>query len=284
MTQLIKKIVLSMLLLVFFTGLTGCSNDKMKDANQSMNLTDDWKAIQQKGTVVIGIDDSFVPMTFRQKDGKLVGYDVDLAKKVFEKYGIKVDFQTIDWSMKETELKNGTIDLIWNGYTKTTARAKTVAFSRTYLTNKQVVVTKKSSEINSFSEMKNKILGVQSGSAGFDSLNLYPNILKNKIQDEEPIQYDSFDNAFIDLNADRIQGLLIDDVYANYFIEHQTNSNSYRVIDGKFKTEDFAVGLRKSDVTMKLKINKAITELQNEGYLKKLNHKWFGEDTTVRNN
>lgn len=80
---------------------------------------------------------------FGKKNGKLVGYDVDLARAVFKQYGIKVDFQTIDWSMKETELRNGTIDLIWNGYTITKARAKSVAFSRPYLENQQILVTKK---------------------------------------------------------------------------------------------------------------------------------------------
>ena len=55
--------------------------------------------------VVIGLDDTFVPMGFRQKNGQLAGYDIDLAKAVFKRYGINVDFQTIDWSMKETELK-----------------------------------------------------------------------------------------------------------------------------------------------------------------------------------
>lgn len=53
---------------------------------------------------MIGLDDTFVPMDFRQKDGQLVGYDVDLAKAVCKKLGLKADFQTIDWSMKETEL------------------------------------------------------------------------------------------------------------------------------------------------------------------------------------
>ena len=43
---------------------------------------------------------------------------------VFKQYGIKVDFQPIDWSMKETELKNGTIDLLWNGYSVNPSRAK----------------------------------------------------------------------------------------------------------------------------------------------------------------
>ena len=61
---------------------------------------------------------------FRDKDGKLTGFDIDLATAVFKEYGINVEFQPIDWSMKEFELNNGTIDLIWNGYSKTDERAK----------------------------------------------------------------------------------------------------------------------------------------------------------------
>ena len=105
--------------------LSGCQN-----VTQRADTQDTWKQIQRRGKVVIGLDDSFVPMGFREKNGKLVGYDIDLAKAVFKQYGIKVDFQTIDWSMKETELKNGTIDLLLNGYSVNSQRAKKVAFSR----------------------------------------------------------------------------------------------------------------------------------------------------------
>ena len=94
--------------------LGGCSNSKLR-----AEKVDNWARIKHHGTVVVGLDDSFVPMDFRQKNGRLVGYDVDLAKAVFKKCGLKPDFQTIDWSMKETELMNGTIDVIWNGYSKT---------------------------------------------------------------------------------------------------------------------------------------------------------------------
>ena len=103
--------------------LSGCQN-----VTQRADTQDTWKQIQRRGKVVIGLDDSFVPMGFREKNGKLVGYDIDLAKAVFKQYGIKVDFQTIDWSMKETELKNGTIDLLWNGYSVTSQRAKKSCF------------------------------------------------------------------------------------------------------------------------------------------------------------
>ena len=128
----LKKFKYWLLLLILpVMLLRGCQN-----VTQRADTQDTWKQIQRRGKVVIGLDDSFVPMGFREKNGKLVGYDIDLAKAVFKQYGIKVDFQTIDWSMKETELKNGTIDLLWNGYSVTSQRAKKVAFSRVYLLNK----------------------------------------------------------------------------------------------------------------------------------------------------
>ena len=54
-------------------------------------------------------------MGFQDKSGKNVGFDIDLANAVFEKYGIKVEWQAINWDLKETELKNGNIALIGNG-------------------------------------------------------------------------------------------------------------------------------------------------------------------------
>lgn len=46
----------------------------------------------------------FVPMGFAQKDGSYAGFDIDLATAVFEKYGITVNWQPIDWDLKEAEL------------------------------------------------------------------------------------------------------------------------------------------------------------------------------------
>ena len=65
---------------------------------------------------------------------------------MFELTDQKVKFQPIDWSMKETELKNGTIDMIWNGYSVTPQRQKKVTFTDTYMKNTQVLVTPKKSQ------------------------------------------------------------------------------------------------------------------------------------------
>lgn len=271
----IKAIWLLLLLVVPMFLLGGCES-----VTTRANTQDTWSRIQRRGKVTIGLDDSFVPMGFRQKNGKLVGYDIDLARAVFKQYGIKVDFQTIDWSMKETELKNGTIDLLWNGYSINPDRQKKVAFSRPYLKNRQVLVTKKSSHINNLNDMAGKSLGVQNGSTGQSVLDAKPKLLKDKIKNKSAVLYDTFPDAFIDLNANRIQGILMDQVYADYYVNHQKDKNSYRVYDTKeLPAEYFGVGMRKGDKTLRKKINRGLGNLQKNGQLRKINEKWFGSNS-----
>ncbi|GEB74346.1 amino acid ABC transporter substrate-binding protein [Levilactobacillus brevis] len=253
--------------------LAGC-----RTVTQRANTADTWSKVKQQKKVVVGLDDSFVPMGFRQKSGKLVGYDIDLARAVFKMYGIKVDFQTIDWNMNVTELHNGTIDLIWNGFSITPQRQKQAAFSDTYLYNDQVLVTLKKNKIKSFADMQGKVLGAQTGSSGANDIDTYPKLLKNRIKNHEAVTYDSFTNAFIDLNVGRIQGLLIDSTYANYYIKHQAHPENYRVTTGALPKEKFAVGMGKGDVTMRHKINAGLKRLAANGTLKKINEKWFGSN------
>lgn len=268
-----KKITNFFLIAFCLLLLGGCSLSVGKKADQ----TDNWNAIQKRGTVTIGLDDTFVPMGYRQKNGQLAGYDIDLATAVFKLYGIKPSFQTIDWSMNATELKNGTIDLIWNGFTKTPEREAKVAFSKTYLSNDQVLVSLKKNHIDSYAAMQGKVLGAQTGSSGSNDINKYPKLLKNRIKDHEPVLYESFTNAFIDLTSGRIQGLLIDSSYADYYVAHQKNPQDFQMIRGAFPKEAFGVGMRFSDRTMRQKINQGLDQLAKNGTLDKINQKWFGD-------
>lgn len=265
-----KVAVAGLLALVAVTSLSACARTTAKNS---------WPRIEKTKKVVIGLDDTFVPMGFREKNGQLEGFDIDLAKAVFKRYGIKADFQTIDWSMKETELRNQTIDLIWNGYTVTPEREKQVLFSDTYLKNYQVLVTKRSDNIKSFADMAGKTVGAQTDSSGAADIDAEPKKLKDIIKGKEPVLYDTYDKAFIDLNAGRIQGIAIDGVYARYYVAHQPNPKKYRIVDGTFPAEKFAVGMRKGDTQLAAKINASLKVLQKDGTIAKLQRKWFGEAT-----
>jgi polar amino acid transport system substrate-binding protein len=249
--------------------LTACGQETAKDS---------WPTIEKNKEVVIGFDNTFVPMGFKDENGDNVGFDIDLAKAVFDQYGIKVKMQPIDWDTKEVELKTGKIDLIWNGYSVTPAREKQVLFTAPYMINDQVLVTKKSSDITKVAEMKGKKLGAQQGSSGYDAFTSQPEILQDIVADNDAQLYEDFNSAMMDLDAGRIDGLLIDAVYANYYLTTKGTIKDYNIIHTGYTTEDFAVGARKGDKELVAKINTAIAKLHDDGEFQKISEKWFSED------
>ena len=256
--------------------LTACTQ-KASDPKQ-----DNWDKYQEQGTITIGFDNTFVPMGFEEKNGQYTGFDIDLAQAVSEKLGFKVQFQPIDWDMKETELQNGTIDAIWNGYSATDERREKVAFSIPYMENQQVLVAKKSQQIRSVEEMKDKTLGAQAGSSGYLDFEAQPDLLKNRVQDQKANQYQSFNEALIDLKNDRIDALLIDRVYANYYLQSEGILNDYNVFSAGFESESFAVGVRPADKRLLQDLNQAFIALYQEGKFQEISQKWFGEDVATK--
>ncbi|HGD3186185.1 TPA: amino acid ABC transporter substrate-binding protein [Streptococcus agalactiae] len=268
-----KNILLTIIFGLFMIILSACGM-----SNKEMAGIDNWEHYQKEKKITIGFDNTFVPMGFESRSGDYIGFDIDLANAVFKEYGISVKWQPINWDMKETELNNGNIDLIWNGYSKTAERAKKVAFTNPYMNNHQVIVTKTSSHINSIKDMKGKKLGAQSGSSGFDAFNAKPDILKKFVKGKEAVQYDTFTQALIDLKNNRIDGLLIDEVYANYYLKQEGNIKAYYFVKTAYQEENFVVGARKVDRRLIEKINKAFKQLHNKGRFQKISYKWFGED------
>ena len=271
-----KKFKLLITLLISVLIISGCAS-----GGKDKPRKDNWEAFQKDKKIVIGFDNTFVPMGFQDKSGKNVGFDIDLANSVFEKYGIKVEWQAINWDLKETELKNGNIDLIWNGYSKTKERESVVQFTKQYMINEQVVVVKKSKKIRNISELKGKILGAQNGSSGYDTFNEKPEVLKNIVKNNDATQYESFNEALIDLENDRIDALLIDKVYANYYLKQQNKLQDFDILNAGFDSEAFAVGARKADVTLVNKVNEAFSKLYEEGKFQEISNKWFGEDVAT---
>ena len=272
-----RKLKILITLIITVLIVTGCAS-----GGKDKPRKDNWNDFQNYKKVVIGFDNTFVPMGFEDKSGKNIGFDIDLANSVFEKYGIKVEWQAINWDLKETELKNGNIDLIWNGYSKTEERESIIQFTNQYMVNEQVIVTKKSKNIKSTNDLKNKILGAQNGSSGYDTFNEKPEVLKNIVKNNDATQYESFNEALIDLENDRIDALLIDRVYANYYLKQQNKLDDYNIINAGFDSEAFAVGARKADITLVNKINEAFFELYSEGKFQEISNKWFGEDVATK--
>ena len=128
----------------------------------------DYKAIMNNGKLIVGYTE-FAPIAYKDTEGKLIGFDTDLAKKVAAKLGLDIEFIEIVWETKEIELNTNKIDLIWNGLTITDERSSSMEMSAPYMKNKQVAVIRKTDATKYTKDTatwKNATMIAEAGSAG----------------------------------------------------------------------------------------------------------------------
>jgi polar amino acid transport system substrate-binding protein len=268
--------LLILVVLISITAiLTGCTGTEVSQANTNTKKTG-FEKFQDIGYVTLGFDDTFVPMGFKNEKGEIVGFDIDLSKEVFKRIGIEVKFQSIDWSMKETELNTGNIDLIWNGYTITDERKEKVAFTKPYLENRQIIITLANSNINSKADLKDKAVAAQNGSSSLDAINSEPEIAAN-FKGGSPILFDTNNEALMDLEAGRTDAVVADEILARYYITER-GLEKYKVLSEDFGKEEYGIGIRKDDKELLQKVEKALDDMRSDGTFAKISEKWFGEN------
>ncbi|MBU8880634.1 amino acid ABC transporter substrate-binding protein [Bacillus sp. FJAT-29790] len=268
-----KRLAITILVLAALTMLfTGCSKSGEKE-NTSGSKSEE---IEKKDTLVIGVDDKFAPMGFRDENNELVGFDIEYAKAAVEKMGKTAKFQPIDWKTKETELKSGRIDLIWNGYTITDKRKEMVLFTKPYLKNAQVIATLAKSDISKLDDLEGKVVGLQSLSSAADALNENP--VNSKIKSVTEFA----DNvlALTDLKTGRLDAVVIDEVVINYYMSKE--KGVFKVLDESLEPEEYGVGVKKGNEKLLEQLQKALDEINEDGTAAKISQKWFGEDKVLK--
>lgn len=248
-----------------FTLLIGCSNSK-SDSNSESG----------KDKLIIGIDDAFAPMGFRDENNKIVGFDIDYARAAAEKMGMEAVFQPIDWSTKESELSSGRIDLIWNGYTITKDRKEKVLFTKPYLKNSQVVAVLADSDITKLDDLEGKIVGLQKMSSAADALNANP--IKDKVK--QTVEFATNVLALADLKTGRVEAAVLDEVVANYYISKE--KGTYKLLDESLSPEEYGVGVKKGNEKLLEKLQKALDEMNEDGTAAEISKKWFGENKVLQ--
>ncbi|MGL4452026.1 MAG: amino acid ABC transporter substrate-binding protein [Sarcina sp.] len=253
--------ILGLAIALTTTIFTGCTGSDKTVENKENNKK-----------IIIGLDDTFVPMGFRDETGKLTGFDVDLASAALTNLGYEFEFQPINWDMKETELNNKNIDAIWNGYTKTPERAKKVGLTDSYMKNTQAIITLSDSPINSKGDLKDKSIATQIASSSLDAINADENLISSI--KGEPILFDTYTEAFLDLEAGRVDAIVADEILARYYIS-QKDSSKYKVLKDNLADEEYVVGVRKNDTKLLEGLNAEFAKMKESGEFDEIKNKWF---------
>ncbi|MEI0579542.1 amino acid ABC transporter substrate-binding protein [Brachyspira pilosicoli] len=264
-----KRIIILFSMIIFAIS---CSKTETQNTQADNSL----QKVKESGKLVLGLDDTFAPMGFRDEAGNVVGFDIDLAQEVANRLGVKLEVKPIDWSSSILSLNKGDVDVLWNGFTINESRKEQVNFSKPYLNNRLIIV--KSSDrkdINSKEDLKGKVLGVQVGS-NQEALEADP--ISKEAKEVRP--YDVNVNAFLDLQAKRIDVVVIDEVAARYYIAEE-NVN-FEVVENSPLTEElYGIGFRKNDVELLNAVDKALDDMRADGKAAEISTKWFGKNIIV---
>ncbi len=259
-----KKWFVLFLVLATSTVLAACQNTKT-----------DLEYITDKGTFVLGYTD-FPPMGFTE-DGEPTGFDIEIAKLVFERMGVTLEFRYIDWDAKVVELKSRRIDAIWNGLTITDERKLEMTFSMPYFDNNLIIISKTGSNINTIANLSGKTIGVESTSSADIAVGKNTSITNNV---EEVKKYNTSSEAILALNAGLVDAVIVDEIYARYVV--MKNNDTYQIGTESIGSEQYGIGFRLGDEDLRDKVDNILDELYAEGLIQPISIKYFGVDLFIR--
>lgn len=277
-----KKIslaVFAMMMVAMLAVFAGCSSSSDTNSGTADSGTAQDNSLQNvldKGTLVLGLDDSFPPMGFRDENNNIVGFDIDVATEVANRMGVELKLQPIEWSTKEMELNTGSVDCLWNGLSIDDERKQAMDLSEPYMTNRMVLVVLNDSEYTDQASLAGKTIGVQNGSTAEKILEEsdFVKTIGNTIGFKDNV------TAFMELETKGIDAIFMDEVVANYAITSQ--NKDFKVLEDGLTEEEYAVGFKKGNTALKNEVQKYIDEMKADGTMTQISEKWFGKDVVSR--
>jgi len=271
--NLILILLLCFSLTMVLSGCNSTKNDAEKTPAPAQTDTS-WQDIQDKGYFVMGLDDAFPPMGFRDEKNEIVGFDIDLAKEAAKRLGVDVKFQTIVWESKLEEINSGNIDVIWNGFSVTPERQKEYLFTKPYIKNRQVIVVTADSPIKTKADLEGKKVGIQAGSSAQDAV--MADKATYEVIKDNLFEFDDNVMAMKDLKGGGLDAVVVDIIVGKYYVSK--HPGEYKFLEEDFGAEDFAVGLRITDKAFLAEMNKALDDMKADGTASEISNKWFSED------
>ncbi len=231
------------------------------------------KGGKEENTLVMGLDDSFPPMGFRNENNEIVGFDIDVAQAVCDRLGMELKLQQISWAAKEQELNSGNIDCIWNGFALNEERAATMNLTDPYIKGELYFILKNDSKIKDQEELRGKKVGVQAGSVQQSDLEQ-----SDLGKDLEIVQYSDFLTAFMDLETGGIDAVCASSLIGNYLIT--SKNKDFITMDSRdiSTSRGCVIAFKLGNDELKDKIQNTLYELKKDGTLKEISEKWFGKD------
>ena len=221
------------------------------------------------GKIVMVTNAEFPPYEYHEND-TIVGIDADIARAIADQMGMELEIQDMAFDSLIPAIQSGKADFAAAGMTVNEDRLKNVDFTDTYAQAAQVIIVKKDSPIASPDDLTGKKIGVQTGTTG--------DIYADDIENAEVQRFNKGREAVMALNQGKIDAVIIDREPAKVFVKE---NEGLKILDEAFTEEEYAIAVKKGNTELRDKVQKTLEEMAQDGTLKAISEKWFGEDVTT---
>jgi len=233
--------------------------------------------IKKKGEIVFGVLGTDEPNSFVDpKTREIVGYEVDIAKAIAQKIGVKPVFKQLAVAARIPELQQGRVDVLAASLTHNKERESQVDFSLTTFVTGQKVLVKNSSGITDVPQLAGKkVVTVKGGTQE-------PNIRK-AVPTVEVVTFETTQQAFLALQQGKGVGYVNDEAsLVNDYAKLGPAKKEYAILPTSISVEPLALGIRKNEPALKAVIDDTLRELESSGNADKLFVKWYGPATKLQ--
>lgn len=229
------------------------------------------KTIQERGTIIVGLEGDWAPWSYVDENDELTGYDVEVAKAIADKLGVEIQIVPGEWDGLFAGMDAGRYDMVVNGVEVTEERADKYDFSTPYAYIRTALIVKGDNDsIKTFEDLKGK-----------KTANSIASTYMNLAESYGATCYgvSTLDETLTMVLQGRVDATLNAIVsFTDYMAQHP--DSNLKVVATTEEASNVAIPMRKGDETASLReaVNKAIDELREDGTLSELSTRFFGED------
>ncbi len=256
---MLKKLGYFLFIIFFAVVMTGCGSQTQTT----------FQKIKQSKEMTFAMTGAYPPFNYIGKDGKLTGFDIDIANAIAAKMGVKAKPITTAWDGIIGGLKGKRFDMIIGSMAVTEARKKQVSFTDPYYHDGAQFFAKKGSGFKNIADLKDGKVGVVTGTTFQEALSKMKNI-------KEVMQFESDVDNMKSVELGRADGLVTGKLVGLY------GAKKYNVeiepVGDVLYSETIAIAIRKEDKDLVEAVNKALAQMKADGTYEKISNKWFGRN------
>ena len=233
--------------------------------------------IKKKGELVVGVLGTDEPNSYIDpKTREIIGYEVDLARAIAAKIGVKLQIKQLAVAARIPELQQGHVDLLAASLTHNKEREAVIDFSLTTFVTGQKVLVKADSGIQNLAALTGKkVVTIKGGTQE-------PNIRK-AVPQVDVVTFDTGPQAFQALQQGKGVAFVNDEVsLLDQHAKLGAAQKQYRILDQNISVEPLAIGIKKGEKRLKEQVDGALRDLEKAGEADKLFVKWYGPDTRLK--